>query len=179
MASIRGANLKSNLSKKRENSRPKILNDLWVPKPYAHPKRCLRSHLKASNTIFGFQKSRFKSRISATIKGRVSTMTKGCVSTTIKGRVSTTIKSCISNSNQEPRLFSIKSHVSMAIEGRVSTPLNSCLHLISIMTTSMRCAFTHIQRLCLFFCNQFNSTLKKAIDNSTVSIIHRRTNQSL
>ena len=179
MASIHGANLKSSLSKKRENSRPKILNDLWVPKPYTHPKRRLRSRLKASNMIFEFQESRFKSRISTTIKGPVSIMIKARVSTAIKGRVLTTIKSCISNSNQEPRLFSIESHVSMAIEGRVSTPLNSCLHLISITTTSMRCVFTYIQRLCLFFCNQFNSTLTKAIDNSTVSIVHRRTNQSL
>jgi len=58
MALIRGANLKSILSKTREHSHPKILNDLWVPEPDMRPKRHLRSRLKASNVILASQEPR-------------------------------------------------------------------------------------------------------------------------
>jgi len=34
------------------------------------------------------------------------------------------------------------------------------------------------KRVCLYFCNQFNSTLAKEKDNSTGSIVHRQPNQS-
>jgi len=59
MALIRGANLKSTLSKTRGHSRPKILNDFWVPKTNTHPEWRLRSHRKASNPISAFQEPHF------------------------------------------------------------------------------------------------------------------------
>jgi len=116
MALICGANLKSSLCKTCKHSCPKILNDLWVPKPDTHPKRCLCSRLKASNTIFVFQETRFNRRVSTTIKSRVSTA--------IKSRVSTAIKSLV--------FTAFENRVSTTIESRVSTlvkfvsPLDQC-----------------------------------------------------
>jgi len=58
MALIRCANLKSSLSKTREHSRSKILNDLWVPKLDTCPEWRLRSRPEASKAITSFQEPR-------------------------------------------------------------------------------------------------------------------------
>jgi len=55
---------------------------------------------------------------------------------------------------------------------------SSRLHLVSKAVASMRVAFSHIQEVCPYFCNQFNNILAKVIDNSTGLIAHRQTNQS-
>ena len=96
-------------------------------------------------------------------KFQVFTSIKSHVSTTIESRVSTIIESCVSTT----------------IESHVSTPLKfaSPLHQYA-RTASMRAVFSHKQRVCLYFCNQFNSILAKVIDNSTGSIVYWQTNQS-
>ena len=98
MALIRGTSLKSSLSKTLGHSRPKILNDLWVPESDTRPKRRLHSHLKASNAIFAFHEPRlYEGCISTAIENNVSTSIEGRVSMAIESRVPTLTKSCVSS----------------------------------------------------------------------------------
>jgi len=91
MALIRSVNLKSSLSKTRGHSRPKVLNDLWFPKPDTHPKWHLHSCLKASNAIFVSQEPRLHNNQ----ESRLYNNWKSCL-TVIKNRVCITIESYVS-----------------------------------------------------------------------------------
>ena len=74
-------------------------------------------------------------------------------------------------SNWEPRLYT-------NWESRLNSTEVRGFHLISVITASIRVVFSHIQGVCPCFCNLFNSTLARAIYNSTNSTVHRQANQS-
>ena len=90
----------------------------------------------------------FESCVSTTIKSRTLTSSKGHVSTAIESRFSTTIESRISTLV------------------KFMSPLDQCARTASVRAASSLSLPIH--RVCLCYCNQFNSTLAKTIDNSPV-----------
>jgi len=128
MALIRDTNHKFSLSKTHGHSCPKILNDLWVFKPDTHPKRCMCSRLKASNTIFVFQEPLLydnqESRLNNDQEQRLKQQLRAA-------------------SLQQLRIASLW-------QLRVTSQLHwsSRLRLISVTTTSMRAACSHMHGVC-------------------------------
>ena len=90
-------------------------------------------------------------------KSRVST---GIKSRTIESRISTAIKNRV--------CATIKSHVSTPL--KFTSPLNQCDNHIC-----EGCVLSHTRSMSLLY-NQFNSTLARAINNSTGSNVHQQAN---
>jgi len=87
------------------------------------------------------------------------------------------------NNNQESRLkvaSQQKLIVASLWQMRIASQLHwsSRLHLISMAIASMRASILLQTRSMSLFCNQFNSTLAKAIDNSANLIVHQQTTKA-
>jgi len=109
--------------------------------------------------------SHFKGHVSAAIEGRVSTSIEGCVSKTIEGRVPTPTKSRVSSALRVAS--SQQSRVAPQLPLKFVSLLDQCDNHVC------RAAFFHTQGVRPCFCNQFNGTLERAIDNSTSLTIHQ------